>query len=244
MAGLVSYESSDEEDVIESPREQKQNGTKTSEPVVEDAAPEKAPESAPPAQPEPSLSEPAPFVGPMPPPNFTSADLPSPSPSPLPDLAPPGSPYTSHRALLRDLTLPTHPNLDLPPSPPGSPPPPLTQKITTFLSLKEKGTHFNARLQSSPALRNPALMDKLLAFTGTEADQYATTVATDLWDPAGFPGWAFRSELRGARERQRREREGERKETGRVEFVPSSGAGLATSEGTGTGGLSKRRKLE
>lgn len=177
----------------------------------------------------------------MAPSNYTT-DLPDPSPEPEPAAAPPGSPHTSYRALLRNLTLPTHPNLDLPPSPPGSPPPPLTSKITTFLSLKEKGTHFNKKLQSSPALRNPALTDKLLAFAGVESEQYGTTVDAGLWDPGAFPEWAYRGSLRGAREALRKEREGERRETGKVEFVASSGGGLPTSDGSG--GLSKRRKLE
>lgn len=217
---------------------QKQNGAKQPEPI-EDTA--KNPPRTPEQQPPPEAPEPAPFVGPMAPSDFTT-DLPDPSPSPERDTAPPGSPHTSHRALLRNLTLPTHPNLDLPPSPPGSPPPALTSKITTFLSLKEKGTHFNAKLQSSPALRNPALTDKLLAFAGAEAEQYGTTVGKDFWDPGAFPDWAFRGELRAARDRLRKEREGERKETGKVEFVASSGGGLAAGEGSG--GLSKRRKLE
>ena len=110
------------------------------------------------------------------------------------------------------------------------------------MSLKDKGTHFNTKLQSSPALRNPALTDKLLAFAGAEEEQYGTTISKDLWDPGAFPGWAFRGELRAARERLRKEREGERRETGKVEFVASNGGGLAAGEGSG--GLSKRRKLE
>lgn len=75
-----------------------------------------------------------------------------------------------------------------------------------------------------------------------EDAQYGTTVDAELWDPGAFPEWAYRGGLRGVREGLRREREGERRETGRVEFVASSGGGLATNEGSG--GLSKRRKLE
>jgi len=177
------------------------------------------------------------------------ADLPEPDQE-LDLPIPPGSPYTSTRALLRDLTLPSHPNLDLPPSPPGSPPPALTKKVTNFLELKDKGIHFNAKLESSPALRNPALMDKLLKFTGLDDDptaQYATTLPKDLWDPGAFPDWAHRQGLRAAQERLRKEREVERAATGRVEFVPASGSGGevgVVSAKSGPGGLSKRRRME
>jgi hypothetical protein len=62
--------------------------------------------------------------------------------------------------------------MDIPPSPPGSPPrghEALTAKFDTFLRLKRtKGVHFNERLASSAGLRNPALMDKLLGFVGLE----------------------------------------------------------------------------
>lgn len=163
---------------------------------------------------------------------------------------PPGSPYTSTRALLRDLTLPTHPNLDLPPSPPGSPPPALTKKVENFLELKDKGVHFNAKLQSSAALRNPALLDKLLAFAELDepgpagGPQYATTLPKELWDLTLLPEWAHRQELRLAQERLRKEREAERSATGKMEFVPASGGGSSVSAKSGPGGLSKRRKLE
>src|SRR5690606_6738841 len=111
--------------------------------------------SQPPAEPPqppptaPTTPSPAPFVGPLPQTDPSGPSLPEPESSPGPDPSstfplPPGSPYTSHRSLLRTLTLPTHPNLDLPPSPPGSPPPELTSKVTSFLALKDRGVHFNA----------------------------------------------------------------------------------------------------
>lgn len=156
----------------------------------------------------------------------------------------PQSPYTANRALLRDLTLPPVPNLDVPPSPPGTPPPSLgalTAKFETFLELKrKKGTHFNARLAQSTAMRNPSLMDKLLDFVGLEdpvaasdgkkgrpgasskggapalaqtnavADQYVTVLPLDIWDPTALPEWAFRGELRKAQEKVQKDREAER----------------------------------
>lgn len=60
--------------------------------------------------------------------------------------------------------------MDIPPSPPGSPPPgldALTAKFDTFLRLKRtRGVHFNERLAQSAGMANPAVADKLLGFVG------------------------------------------------------------------------------
>lgn len=126
--------------------------------------------------------------------------------------------------------------MDIPPSPPASPSQvtaqaALTAKFDKFLELKrKKGTHFNARIADSHALKNPPLMDKLLGFVGVGvafddgagngAEQYATTLPTDLWDPAAFPEWAFRGPLRKSQETVQKERGRERGEA--VHFVPAS----------------------
>lgn len=169
----------------------------------------------------------------------------------------PLSPYSANRALLRHLTLPTHPDLDIPPSPPSSPPPGLNDKFDKFLDLKKKSVHFNSKLADSSALRNPSLMDKLLDFVelGSEESstgdanfrrQYVTTLSPDVWDPAGpaFPDWAFRGPLKRTQEQVRQERMAEKtagKRSG-IDFVPSvtasSGSG-GSSEGRG---LSRRNK--
>lgn len=138
--------------------------------------------------------------------------------------------------------------MDIPPSPPGSPPPATNKKFAQFLELKRKGVHFNAKIESSTALRNPGLMDKLLGFTGLDADpreQYESVVGGDLWDPKGFPEWAYRGKLRESREGLAREREAERAAGGRtaVDFVPatgSSGSGTNTPAGISKPG-SKRK---
>lgn len=149
----------------------------------------------------------------------------------------PSSPYTTNRGLIHNLTLPTVPSLDIPPSPPSSPSSAssraaLTAKFDKFLELKrDRGVHFNARLADSHALKNPPLMDKLLGFAGvgtafedgSAADgacQYATTLPTDLWDPACFPAWAYRGQLRKAQEKVQKERGRERGEA--VHFVPAT----------------------
>lgn len=147
---------------------------------------------------------------------------------------PPSSPYTTARTLIHNLTLPTVPNLDIPPSPPPSPShstdqAALTAKFDKFLELKRnKGTHFNAKIADSHALKNPPLMDKLLGFAGVPAsfdgadgtEQYATTLDKELWDPASFPEWAYRGPLRKAQERLQKEKGRERGEA--VHFVPES----------------------
>ncbi|KAI5466400.1 HCNGP-like protein-domain-containing protein [Mariannaea sp. PMI_226] len=158
----------------------------------------------------------------------------------------PLSPYSSNRALLRDLTLPSNPNLDIPPSPPGSPPPQANKKLEQFLELKKKGVHFNAKLEQSSGLKNPSLMEKLLNFVEIdEKDQYSTTLPTDLWDPNGFPEWAFKDRLSESRARVTVDKETERAHGTRtsVDFVPST-TNTTTGNTTSStaGGLSRGEK--
>jgi hypothetical protein len=78
--------------------------------------------------------------------------------------------------------------MDIPPSPPGSPPPAhdtLTAKFDTFLRLKRTtttkggggggGIHFNARLASSQGMRNPSVMDTLRGVIGVDTDFHHPT---------------------------------------------------------------------
>ncbi|KAJ9137881.1 hypothetical protein NKR23_g8833 [Pleurostoma richardsiae] len=269
MAGLVSYASSDEDDdeVQVQPEPQKSqkvdntsipasiggpaelnNSISTSKEVVANEASPLPPDSAP-------------TMGPsLPPAGGVGAALAYPTDTSTPPAAadgpsnqgPPLSPYSASRALLRELTLPAVPDFDIPPSPPGSPGPStaaLNAKVKTLLDLKRtKGTHFNARIAQSAALRNPALMDKLLAFVGVETGwggedgdgvsgqragtvQYATTLSAKLWDPEGFPAWAFKGALRKTQEKVQKERARAPGEP--VEFVQAGGAG-------GGGGVSSR----
>ena len=176
----------------------------------------------------------------------SASPSPDPDPAPAPAASAPGpSPYSTTRTLLRDLTLPPVPNLSLPPSPPGSPPPALTARVDSFLKLKAQGTHYNVKLESMPAMRNPSLSDKLLGFAGlTASDAYATSLSADVYDPKAFPAWAFRAGLREWEERQRKKREG-----GRVEFVKATAGNAEEGEGAmlgigGPGGLSKKRRHE
>lgn len=175
----------------------------------------------------------------------------------------PSSPYSTTRSLLHDLTLPSIPNFDIPDSPPpatGTSPSPsqaaTSKKFEQFLQLKKKGTHFNAKLEQSAALRNPSLTDKLLAFvdissgnagagggTAGRAAEYTTTLPADLWDPGAFPDWAFRDQLRRTREVVAKEREVARSGPGRsaVEFVAAASASNTESPGS-TSGRGEKRK--
>ena len=147
--------------------------------------------------------------------------------------------------MIQDLTLPSVPDFDIPPSPPGSPSPATSKKFEQFLELKKKGTHFNSKLEQSVALRNPSLMDKLLGFVEVEGvSQYETTLPTDLWDPKSFPPWAFRDGLRKSLEKLAKERESEKANGNRssVDFVLSTTPGATAASGIGGVGRTEKRK--
>lgn len=72
------------------------------------------------------------------------------------------------------------------------------------------------------------------------AAQYETTVSLDLYDPSGFPEWAYRDKLRKAREGVVKEKEKEDKAGGRtIEFV---GGVVSSNSPASTGGLSREKR--
>ena len=136
------------------------------------------------------------------------------------DLAP-ASPYSSQRTAMRNLTLPTKPNLDIPPSPLGSPTA-VDQRFAHFLELKSQGIHFNAKLASSSALKNPSLLPKLMKSAGLEeSEQYAATMPSELWNPLGFHEWAYKEELGKSQQELTKKKENERANSQRekIDFV-------------------------
>ncbi|KAK3298820.1 uncharacterized protein B0H64DRAFT_83070 [Chaetomium fimeti] len=194
--GLVSYDSSDEDEEVQ-PQVDAQPPKPAVIPPTSDiqTAPKPKPttttNSSTPTPPQPPAPGPAlgPVLGPTfgpsrPPPPTTNTndqdpseeiDLAFLSQDPTPqnqdqNTEPPRSPHTRTRTLLHNLTLPAVPNMDIPPSPPGSPPPgldALTAKFDTFLRLKRtRGVHFNERLARSAGMANPAVADRLLGFVG------------------------------------------------------------------------------
>ncbi|PHH85791.1 hypothetical protein CDD83_11170 [Cordyceps sp. RAO-2017] len=254
MAGLVGYDSSDDDDgggegQRPAPDAAHQPGPASSAPAPETG---EAVGDAPQDVPSSKTEQPAPprhVIGPVP---QSAVPLGPSLPSPQDAAAmsgegddeaeAPPSPYSANRALIHHLTLPSVPNLDIPPSPPGSPPARVSKGFEEFLALKRKGTHFNAKLEQSTALKNPSIMDKLMNFVGLDmAQQYETTLSPDLWNPMAFPETAYGDNLRKSRERLATEKEADKSSGGRtsVDFVPSSSI---TSDGTVplAGGLTKR----
>ncbi|KAM0564153.1 hypothetical protein ACHAPJ_000362 [Fusarium lateritium] len=229
MAGLVGYASSDEEEDVQEinpPVPEKKEPVKTAEPTKPQhqdteqkfTASEPQPQSLDTATIGPVQQNAVPLGPSLPPMEEAVVDEQDPTQRP-------SSPYSANRALLRDLTLPSAPNMDIPPSPPGSPPPGANKKLEQFLELKKKGIHFNAKLEQSSALKNPSLMDKLMKFVEVdERNQYSTTLPTDLWNPAALPEWAFKDQLRKTHDKMAKEKEAERAAGTRtaVDFVPST----------------------
>ena len=189
--------------------------------------------------PPPKLVEPptvneGPVIGPMIPHDAPVSDLLEEDPQTIPQ-----SPYSANRALLRDLTLPSIPNYDIPPSPPGSPVESTNAKFKHFLQLKKQGVHFNEKLAKSPALRNPSLMQKLMDFADIDDnEQYATTLPTELWNPNGFPSYAYKGDLAKSQQKISKAKEEEKlrgqRET--VEFVSESTGDAGSRSATPGGG--------
>lgn len=195
----------------------------------------------------PALSEPeSKTIGPSQPPDIDAVGpaigpvMPTTMPSPEPpsydmDDPTPQSPYSANRSTIRELTLPSVPNLDIPPSPPGSPVASTNAKFSHFLELKKRGVHFNAKLANSSASKNPSLMQKLMDFAGIdEKDQYATTLPKEMWNPDCFPKCAYREELAKSQKQilKRREEEKSGGKRTAVDFVPATASGESNRGGT------------
>jgi hypothetical protein len=153
--------------------------------------------------------------------------------------------------MIQNLTLPTVPNFNIPPSPPGSPPRKSTQKFAQFLELKQKGQHFNQRLENSSVVRDPNHSSKLMDFASvcnvaantpaplanfsqiTDEDQYASTLSEGLSVPVTWPNWAHGDALNASQKKITKAKESERSRVprGSVDFVPARGG---TSSGTVT----------
>lgn len=143
------------------------------------------------------------------------------------------SPYSTTRALVQDLTLPPIPNLDIPPSPPGSPDPAANAKFEHFLALKKQGVHFNSKLASSSSLKNPSLLMKMMNHAGIdEQSQYNTSLPEQLWSTSNLPSWGYKEELLKTQQQTRQNMEdlqtsGQRSS---VEFVSGSTANNGSSD--------------
>ncbi|KAL6716323.1 hypothetical protein ACLMJK_005889 [Lecanora helva] len=230
MSALVGYGSSDEEEEEEvSEGKQSFQGAgpiwyPTSMLIIS------APVNGVPADPvQASGHEHSPFVplvGPFGPPQSVYS-------SRSPELAP-SSPYTAKRTTIHNLTLPINPNFEIPPSPSASPTD-TDRKFSQFIDLKKQGVHFNAKLASSSALKNPSLLPKLMKSAGIqEPQQYNTTLPSSLWDPLHLPGWAYTEELNESQQALAKQKEEERLKNQRtgIEFISAGNSGLSSRGGT------------
>lgn len=158
-----------------------------------------------------------------------------------------GSPYTAARAMIRNLTLPTVPNFDIPSSPPGSPPQISTKKFAQFLDLKKKGQHFNQRLENSPVIRDPNHGQKLMNFARiTTEQQYASTLPADLAIPSKFPEWAYVEKLTASQKQITKAKEEANAKTPResIDFVAATHSGLSSATGTPSSKVSRQSGAE
>lgn len=70
-----------------------------------------------------------------------------------------------------------------------------------------------------------------------EGDQYATTLSKDVWDPLGFPAWAFKEQLAKTQQEilKKREEAISRQQRESIEFASVKGGGGSTSEASSKG---------
>ncbi|KAL4940800.1 hypothetical protein BDV06DRAFT_213186 [Aspergillus oleicola] len=137
--------------------------------------------------------------------------------------------------LIHDLTLPPVPNLDIPPSPPGSPNPAASGRFAHFLSLKKQDVHFNDKLASSTSLKNPSLLKKMMEHAGIdEQAQYSNSLPPELWDISHLPSWGYKEELSKAQRElnAKAEKSRSRGERDRIEFVSDSTSTMNHFPGT------------
>ena len=147
----------------------------------------------------------------------------------------PQSPYSLNQSLLRTMTLPPIPNLDIPPSPPSSPDPATNQKFKQFLDMKKKGVHFHERLATTSSVKNPSLLKKLMASAGIdEQDQYVSSLPSELWDPSTFPAWAFKEELHKSQQEFQKMLDEKRLQGARdsIDFVSATNSADSSRGGT------------
>lgn len=211
--------------------------------IAEPAAePTSQPKSQPASQPaiassQSKLPATGPVSGPAQGPDVSSPKVVAGSPSDNSGAAP-GSPYSTERSIIRNLTLPKMPNFEIPSSPPGSPPQRSTKKFAQFLDLKKKGQHFNQRLEGSSVIRDPNHGQKLMDFAGiNEEDQYASTLSAGLAVPTIFPEWAYVEELSASQKKITKAKEMANAKVPRdsIDFVAATGSGGSSATGTPSG---------
>ncbi|KAF2212842.1 hypothetical protein CERZMDRAFT_97342 [Cercospora zeae-maydis SCOH1-5] len=240
MNSLVAYESSDDEEDVQS---------EAMAETVKAALPPSAAQAA--SAPVTQSTTPSPPIPVADRPVSGPSARPAPAVSALQDLQDPSfDVYAFERQRLRELTMPTVPNFDIP----DSPPPPArnseeaaalaatTKKLERFLELKRQGVHFNDRLQSTDSLRNPSMLPRLMDFAGLEReDGHASSLSEEVAVPVKWPEECYIESLlkqNGRREKKRlRERD-------QVDFVPAKSGGSSASGTPGSSTGPRRSKFD
>ena len=186
MNSLVSYESSSDEEELETPRlGQVAAPVSGDHPTVNGGSPQSQAES----NVKTTDDDSKPMIGPTIPHAISEQEDRGEPDLQLPD-------DLSEQDLVRFLTQATHPMTELPPSPPGSPNPQIEAKFKRFLELKSKGLHFNEDLAKKTTFRNPAVLTTLMDRAGISGDaQYATSLPKNVWDSESLPPFAYKEEL-------------------------------------------------
>ncbi|KAF2665925.1 hypothetical protein BT63DRAFT_427717 [Microthyrium microscopicum] len=249
MIGIVDYGSSDEEDASETNTTQASNTAAIAKTTISDKPePVPAPSTEPIKDVEMRDAEPEPLENVQTGPSLGPAMPQSEPNSQDHEQLTPLSPYSATQTLVRSLTMPPVPNFSIPESPPSSPPQQANKKFAHFLELKKEGVHFNTKLEDSPALRNPALLQKLMGFAGVDDyDQYASALPDDLAVPTSYPPWAYGEQLNKTQQQLLKKKDDIKAKIPRerLDFVASAEAG-ATSKAPGqrtTGNRSTAEKV-
>lgn len=154
----------------------------------------------------------------------------------------------SERDLIRELTQASIPMASMPLSPPGSPDQATNARFNRFLELKAKGVHFNEDLAEKSSFLNPGLMATMMARTAiNENDQYNTSLPLALWNPKGFPAWAYKEELLRSQQEIKDKDNTEKRllsTAGKrvIDFAPSAGTSGDSSTRSTPGYQKKRRR--
>jgi len=234
MSGLVTYESSSDEEGVDASTDQRKVGS-SPDLQVNGIAQRGVLESARPSAADDSNTA-----------NGIEGALLGPT---MPEGAVPSESYEelSEQDIIRHLTQATHPMISMPDSPPGSPDPAANARIQKFLELKARGVHFNDDLAGKATFRNPTLLSTMMKRAGIEKhEQYSTSLPTVLWDPSSLPGWAYKEALLKTQQ-ELREKDGEEKKSlsaaGKrtIEFASAS-VSAGSSRHSTPGQQSKRRR--
>lgn len=115
----------------------------------------------------------------------------------------------------------------------------LNEKFEHFLKLKKESHHFNKRLDSLASVKNPSVMKNLLEFAGVHDDSlselrsvYETSLSADILKFYDMPNFAFKSNMRVAKDKMRKEMDAEKAggKRGR-EFAPATTSTRVPSNG-------------